>query len=97
MRITGVVRRLVPEKGWGICVRYQDSQGEPEKYFVHVSKFADPEDFKKVQLGSYLSFVVGPPRLATERPAALEIELASHPGQEMLAQGLPKSSKAGAL
>lgn len=74
MKITGTIRRWVSNKGWGTAHVYTPGSAEPERYFVHVSKFLSKD--MVLAVGTRIAFLVGPPRTAGEYPVALEIELA---------------------
>jgi hypothetical protein len=73
MRITGRVSKWVGQSGWGICNSYSNGSNAPQRFFVHVSKLSDPD--AQIELGSRISFEVGPPRCKNDLPAALDVQV----------------------
>jgi hypothetical protein len=73
MRMTGRISKWVAESGWGICNCYPDGANAPHRYFVHVSKLADPTAL--IERGSRISFIPGPPRCKNDLPAALDVQV----------------------
>jgi cold shock CspA family protein len=73
MRVTGRISKWVPESGWGICNSYSNGSNAPQKFFVHISRLADPNSC--IEQGSRISFEVGQPRGKNDLPAALNIQV----------------------
>jgi hypothetical protein len=73
MRLTGRISKWVPQYGWGIVNSYTNGTNAPQRFFVHVSKLADPSVL--IEQGSRISFIPGPPRCKNDLPAALDVQV----------------------
>jgi hypothetical protein len=90
MRMTGRITKWIPESGWGICNSYSNGTNAPERFFLHISRFAPDA---QVEYGIKISFEPGPPRRKNDLPTALEIEIM--PAQT--APAPPQSSNDGGV
>jgi len=91
MRMTGRISKWVAESGWGICNCYPNGSNAPHRYFVHVSRLADPTAV--IERGSRIEFTPGPPRCKNDLPAALDVRVFPAPAQAVPGQ----SNDEGAL
>lgn len=62
------------QNSWGVINFYPDSDftSAPKKAFIHRNNVISAE---KPEMGSRVMFVLGPPRSATELPAALRVRV----------------------
>jgi len=72
--LRGKIVRWVSKCGWGIVNFYPEggTNDAPHKAFFHISKLIGVE---QPQLGSRVSFELGPARSASELPQALNVEV----------------------
>lgn len=73
-RLRGVIRKWIPEKGWGIINSYKtDGDPAPLKFFLHINNVSGGTPGVDLRV----TFEVGPPRRLTELPVALNAEIVS--------------------
>jgi hypothetical protein len=70
----GKIVRWVSQCSWGIVNFYIPGEEVPRKAFVHLSKVISAE---KPQMGSRITFVLGPARSESELPQALQVEVSA--------------------
>lgn len=70
----GKIVRWVNQCNWGIVNFYISGEEVPRKAFVHLSKVISAE---KPQMGSRITFVLGPARSESELPQALQVEVSA--------------------
>lgn len=74
LELKGKITKWLDQANWGVINFYPDSDfsAAPRKAFLHISNVISAE---KPQMGSRVMFVLGPPRSATELPAALRVRV----------------------